>query len=123
MIQPLSLVYVHGYDFSAGLEYIRSLTPKPVGMNVIVERSSRKYLERMQAFVDQALEAGIRFFVTSLGKPEWVVAKAHAVGGLVFHDVTERRWALKALDSGVDGLIVVRAARSSRSLVSMCATA
>lgn len=107
VIQPLSLVYVHGYDFHRGLEYIRSLTAKPVGMNVIVERSSRKYLERMQSFVDVALEQGVRFFVTSLGKPDWVVSKAHTVGGLVYHDVTERRWALKALDSGVDGLIAV----------------
>lgn len=107
VIQPLSLVYVHGYDFRPGLEYIRSLTSKPIGMNVIVERSSRKYLERMQRFVDLALEEGIRFFVTSLGKPDWVVTKAHAVGGLVYHDVTERRWAQKALDSGVDGLIAV----------------
>ena len=107
VIQPLSLVYVHGYEFRQGLDYIRSMTTKPVGMNVIVERSSRKYLERMKRFVDLALEGGIRFFVTSLGKPDWVVAKAHSVGGLVYHDVTERRWSLKALETGVDGLIAV----------------
>ena len=32
---------------------------------------------------------------------------AHQEGGLVYHDVTERRWALKAIDNGVDGLIAV----------------
>lgn len=107
VIQPLSMVYVHRHEFNAGLKLIRSLTSKPVGMNVIVERSSKVYLERMQRFVDQAIEGGIRFFVTSLGNPRWVVEKAHAAGGFVYHDVTERKWALKGLEAGVDGLIAV----------------
>ncbi|MBI5548849.1 MAG: nitronate monooxygenase, partial [Deltaproteobacteria bacterium] len=38
-----------------------------------------------------------------------MVEKAHAAGGVVYHDVTERKWALKALESGVDGLICVNA--------------
>ena len=107
VIQPLSLVYVHGHEFRAGLDLIRRLTSKPVGMNVIVERSSKVYEERMQRYVDLAIEGGIRFFVTSLGNPRWVVEKAHAVGGFVYHDVTERKWALKGLEAGVDGLIGV----------------
>ena len=107
VIQPLSMVYVHGHEFGAGLKLIRSITSKPVGMNVIVERSSKVYLERMKGFVDQAVEAGIRFFVTSLGNPRWVVEKAHAAGGFVYHDVTERKWAVKGLEAGVDGLIAV----------------
>jgi len=31
----------------------------------------------------------------------------HAVGGVVYHDVTERKWAQKGIDGGVDGLIAV----------------
>jgi nitronate monooxygenase len=31
----------------------------------------------------------------------------HAAGGVVYHDATERKWALKAIDQGVDGLICV----------------
>jgi len=107
VIQPLSMVYVHGHEFGAGLKLIRGLTSKPVGMNVIVEKSSKVYEERMKRFVDQAVEAGIRFFVTSLGNPRWVVEKAHAAGGFVYHDVTERKWAMKGLEAGVDGLIAV----------------
>jgi nitronate monooxygenase len=107
VIQPLSLVYVHGHEFRAGLDLIRRLTAKPVGMNVIVEQSSKVYRERMERYVDLAIEGGIRFFVTSLGNPRWVVEKAHASGGFVYHDVTERKWALKGLDAGVDGLIGV----------------
>jgi nitronate monooxygenase len=107
VIQPLSLVYVHRHEFRAGLDLIRRLTTKPVGMNVIVERSPKVYQERMQRYVDLAIEGGIRFFVTSLGNPRWVVEKAHAVGGFVYHDVTESKWALKGLEAGVDGLIGV----------------
>jgi nitronate monooxygenase len=107
VVQPLSLVYVHGHEFREGMRLIRSLTSKPVGLNVIVERSSKTYLDRMRMYVDMAIEEGVRFFVTSLGKPDWVVEKAHAAGGRVFHDVTERKFALKGLEGGVDGLIAV----------------
>ncbi len=107
IVQPLSMVYVHGHDFRRGMRLIRRLTDRPVGLNVIVERSSKVYLERMKAYVDIAIEEGVRFFVTALGKPGWVVERAHAVDGLVYHAVTERKWAQKALESRVDGLIAV----------------
>jgi len=107
IIQPLSLTYVYGYEFRVGLDYIQSLTQKPVGMNVLIEASSEVYLERMRKYVDIALEHGIRIFVTALGNPEWVVKKVHAAGGIVLHDVTERKWAEKAIAAGVDGLICV----------------
>jgi nitronate monooxygenase len=107
VIQPLSLTFVHGYGYREGLKYIRSLTSKPVGLNALIEASSKTYLDRMRGYVEVALEEGVRFFVTSLGNPKWVVEKAHAVGGIVYHDVTERKWAVKALDAGVDGFICV----------------
>ena len=78
IIQPLSMVFVHRHDFREGLRLIKRLTSKPVGMNVIVEKSSKVYQQRMQEWVDIALEEGVRFFVTSLGNPRWVVEKAHA---------------------------------------------
>jgi len=107
VVQPLSLVYVHGYEFQAGLNYIRSLTEKPVGMNVIVEQNSRVYETRMRQWVEIAIDNGIKFFVTALGKPDWVVELVHRAGGIVYHDVTELRWAKRALDCGVDGFICV----------------
>ncbi|MCH7684581.1 MAG: nitronate monooxygenase, partial [Gemmatimonadetes bacterium] len=69
--------------------------------------SSKTYHNRMIKWVDIALEEGVRFFVTSLGKPRWVVERVSRVGGVVYHDVTERKWALKGLESGVHGLIAV----------------
>ena len=107
VVQPLSLSYVYGYPFREGLELIRRLTSKPVGLNVILERSNRAYQARMERWVDEALALGIRFFVTSLGNPRWVVERATPVGGVVYHDVTERKWALKGIEGGVHGLIAV----------------
>ncbi len=107
IVQPLSMVYVHRHDFRAGLELIRATTDRPIGMNVLTERSSRVYLERMRRFLDVALEEGVRFFVTSLGNPRWIVDAVSSVGGIVYHDATERRWGEKALDAGVHGLIAV----------------
>lgn len=107
VVQPISLSYVFGYDLRVGLRYIRALTSKPVGFNALIEASSKVYLDRMRRWVDIAIEEGIRFFITALGNPRWVVDRVHAVGGVVYHDATERKWALKALEQGVDGLICV----------------
>ncbi|MGH7608162.1 MAG: NAD(P)H-dependent flavin oxidoreductase [Gemmatimonadales bacterium] len=107
VVQPLSMIYVYGHDLRAGLRLIRSITGKPIGMNVLIERSAKLYLDRMRRWVDVALEEGVRFFVTSLGNPRWVVERVAPLGGVVYHDVTERKWAEKGLAGGVHGLIAV----------------
>jgi nitronate monooxygenase len=107
VVQPISLTYVHGHEYRAGLKLIRSLTSNPFGLNALIEQSSRIYRERMEKWIEIALEEGVRFFVTSLGNPAWVVRRVESVGGIVYHDVTERRWAQKAADGGVHGLVAV----------------
>jgi nitronate monooxygenase len=107
VVQPLALTYVHGYDFREGLRYIRSLTDRPIGMNALIEGSSRRYRNRMEEWLRIALEEGVRFFITSLGNPRWVVEMVSPHGGVVYHDATEARWARKGLDGGVSGLIAV----------------
>lgn len=109
IIQRISLTYVHGHEYRAGLRYIKSLTSKPVGFNALIEASNKVYFERMKQWIDIALEEGIRFFLTSLGNPKWVCERVHAAGGVVYHDVTEAKWAQKGVDGGVDGLIAVNA--------------
>ena len=115
VVQPIALTYVHGHELRAGLRHIRSLTARPVGFNALIEASSRTYLDRMRGWIDVALEEGIRFFITSLGNPQWVCERVHAAGGVVYHDVTEARWARKAVDGGADGLIAVNARAGGHS--------
>ena len=107
MIQPISMEFVHNYPLAEGIRYIREITDKPVGFNAIVEKSSARYEARMRKWVDTALDEGIRFFITALGNPDWVVRAVHDAGGKVYHNVTELKWAQKALEKGVDGLVCV----------------
>jgi nitronate monooxygenase len=107
ILQPISLTYVHGHDFRPGIRLMCKLMSKPIGMNALIEKSSKKYQQRMSEWIDIALEEGVQFFVTSLGKPDWIVKRVEQVNGLVYHDVTERKWAQIGIDNGANGLICV----------------
>ncbi|MDX2192208.1 MAG: nitronate monooxygenase [Gemmatimonadales bacterium] len=108
VVQPISLTYVHGQDYRAGLRRIHALAEgRPIGFNALIEGNNQAYRARMERWIDIALEEGVRFFVTSLGNPRWVVERVAPVGGVVYHDVTEAKWASKARDGGVHGLIAV----------------
>jgi nitronate monooxygenase len=101
------MTYVYGHDFREGLRLIKKLTSRPFGMNALIEGSSKLYRQKVENWIDIALEEGCRFFVTSLGNPRWVVDKVTPLGGIVYHDVTEAKWARKAIDGRVHGLIAV----------------
>lgn len=108
IVQPLSTIFAHREDLRESIrEFQRRSNGGCVGFNALVEKSSKLYENRMKKWVDVAIEEGVRFFITALGDPRWVVDKVHAVDGVVYHDVTERKWAEKGLESGVDGLICV----------------
>src|SRR5205807_1071204 len=47
--------------------------------------------------------------ITSLSAPREIVPRVHGWGGLVFHDVINLRHAKKAIEAGVDGLILINA--------------
>ena len=107
MIQPMSVVFAHGLDFKQGLERMQSLTSRPLGFNAIIEKTVKAFEKQMRGWIDTALEGGVRFFITALGDPTWVVRLVEQVGGVVYHNVTELRFAKKALDAGVRGLVCV----------------
>jgi nitronate monooxygenase len=107
VLQPVSMTYVYGHDFREGIKLIKRLTTRPFGMNALIEQSSKLYRQKVENWIDIALEEGCRFFVTSLGNPRWVVDKVAPLGGFVYHDVTEAKWARKAVEGGVHGLIAV----------------
>jgi len=107
IIQPISMVFAHKHDLRAGIKLIKETTKQPLGFNLLVEKSSKKYEDRMRVWLDIALEEGVRFFITALGNPRWVVERVRPLGGIVYHDVTARKWADKAAESDVDGFICV----------------
>ncbi len=104
VVQPITLTYMYGYDFREGIRKIRELTDKPFGVNFTLMAGNKAYEKRLRNWMEISLEEKIPFFLTSLGNPKWVVEKAHANGILVYHDVTTRKFAEKAVAAGVDGL-------------------
>lgn len=63
--------------------------------------------ERFKVDLDILAAHKVPMVITSIGDPAPVVEKVHAYGGICLHDVTEMRFAQKAMDAEVDGLIAV----------------
>ena len=77
----------------------------PYGVNLIVHRTN----PRVQADLEVVVKHRVPIVITSLGAVSELVDAVHSYGGLVYHDVTNRRHAEKAAAAGVDGLILVSA--------------
>lgn len=75
------------------------------GVNLIVHGSN----SRLQQDLASCVAHRVPLVITSLGAVKDVVDAVHSYGGLVFHDVINRRHAEKAQEAGVDGLICVAA--------------
>ncbi len=88
----------------ADLEWIRSKTNKPFGINVTIGLTAP---ERLQQDVALCLEYEVPVMVTSYGNPTDIVKAAHTRGITVFHDVINLRHAQKAEAAGVDAVIGV----------------
>tara|TARA_B100000787_G_C16073930_1_gene241239 strand:- start:57 stop:755 length:699 start_codon:yes stop_codon:yes gene_type:complete len=58
----------------------------------------------MKEWMDISVEEGVKFFLTSLGKPNEIVKVAKQNGIKVYHDVPNKKVALAMVDCGVDGL-------------------
>ncbi|MEZ5003001.1 MAG: nitronate monooxygenase [Chitinophagales bacterium] len=104
VVQPITMTYVYKHDFRKGIQLIKSLTDKPFGVNFTLLAGNKRYEKRLHQWMDIAIEEGTKFFLTSLGNPRWVVDRAHQNGIVVYHDITTRKYAQKAIDAGVDGL-------------------
>jgi nitronate monooxygenase len=91
-------------DLKRALKTIRNATDKPIGVNIHL---SGRFAWKQQ--LAHCLDAGVQFFITSLGDPRRIIDDVHANGGKVFPDVVSLAQSLKARDGGVDGLIAVGA--------------
>lgn len=90
-------------EYQKALKRIRNRTQKPIGVNVIVNKSNTRQNEDLKI----ALEEGVNLFITSLGSPKQVILEAHRQGAKVFCDVISLEHAKKVQDMGADGVIAV----------------
>lgn len=75
----------------------------PFAVNQIIHASN----ERLEYDMALCVQHEVPLIITSLAAPTNIVPWVHAYGGQVFHDVISVRHAEKALEAGVDGLILV----------------
>lgn len=75
----------------------------PWGINFISHRSNKRFTEDLQLIKKYQPP----LIITSLGDPSPVVEIAHQYGGVVFSDVINVKFAKKAIEKGVDGLVLV----------------
>jgi nitronate monooxygenase len=89
------------------LEEARGADPNrkiaPWAMNMVVHRT----YSRLQDELALIKKHKPQLVITSLGSPKQVVEIVHGYGGLVFSDVSDLKFARKAAETGVDGLILV----------------
>jgi enoyl-[acyl-carrier protein] reductase II len=79
---------------------MRRLTTKPFGVNIAMA------FVRDPDIAQFVIDQGVRFVTTSAGDPTKLVGPLKAAGLTVFHVVPTLKAALKAVDAGVDGLVV-----------------
>ncbi|MGA0118197.1 MAG: NAD(P)H-dependent flavin oxidoreductase [Ilumatobacteraceae bacterium] len=79
---------------------MRELTDKPFGVNIA------QAFVRDPQIADFVVEQGVKFVTTSAGDPTKYTEKLKSAGLTVFHVVPTLAAALKAVDAGVDGLVV-----------------
>lgn len=78
----------------------------PIAVNQIVHNSNI----RLQQDVDTCVRHKVPIYISSLRAPvPEMIEAVHSYGGIILHDVINMRHAAKALEAGVDGLIVVAA--------------
>jgi len=85
------------------IKEIKSLTAKPFGINIIVQKSNKYQYKQ----IEHALEEEVPLIITSLGSPKEVIRLSHEAGTRVYCDVVGFEHAKKVADLGADGLIAV----------------
>ncbi len=92
-------------SYKSALSEMKARTKKPIGVNIIVNKSNTRAYDDLK----YALDAGVELFITSLGSPKDVIFEAHKNGAKVICDVVGLKHAQKVQDLGADGVIAVGA--------------
>ena len=81
------------------------VTSAPFAVNISVSKT--KPTEMLHRELDICRRRGVAIITTNVGDPTIVVEQAHDWGALVIHDVTTIDQAERAIEAGVDGLMLV----------------
>lgn len=82
----------------------RSLTDKPFGVNLTILPTASP--PPYEAYLDAALDSGVRVLETAGRSPREYIAKAKSAGAVIIHKCTAVRHALSAERAGVDAISI-----------------
>ncbi|MCB1193264.1 MAG: nitronate monooxygenase [Leptospiraceae bacterium] len=91
-------------ELKNGIDEIRSLTSKPIGVNIILHKDHNPDWKKQ---LDVCLEKKVELYIASLGTPRTLIKEAKATGGKVFCDVTTLKHASLVAKAGCDAIIAV----------------
>jgi nitronate monooxygenase len=75
----------------------------PYAVNQIIHKSN----DRLDHDLEVCIRRKVPVIISSLRAPNEIIPAVHAYGGIVLHDIISLRHAEKAIEAGVDGLILV----------------
>jgi nitronate monooxygenase len=82
---------------------------------VAVNLSTRMPADELAQHLDVCRRNGVEIIISAVGDPSELIARVHDWGGQVFHDVTNLRFAEKAIRAGADGLTCIGAGGGGHS--------
>jgi nitronate monooxygenase len=82
---------------------------------VAVSLSTRMVSAELAANLEVCARHDVNLIISASGDPTELVKRVHDQGALIFHDVTNLRFASKAISAGVDGLIAIGAGAGGQS--------
>ncbi|MBT3702148.1 MAG: nitronate monooxygenase, partial [Alphaproteobacteria bacterium] len=94
-------------DFAGWMTQIDAATGPHTAPYAVNMGLARMRGERLIADMDICRKFKPEFVITAVGNPAPVVDDIHEWGGLILHDVTTIKHAQKAIEAGVDGLVLV----------------
>jgi nitronate monooxygenase len=83
----------------------------PIAVNLAIRMSGEELRREMEV----CRRHGVEIIISVAGDPGPLAAQVHDFGGKVFHDVTNLRFAEKAIAAGVDGLTCIGAGGGGHS--------
>jgi len=89
------------------LEEYKAANPDAIVAPYAVNQICHASNDRLMVDMETCVKHKVPIIITSLRPPAEIVEAAHSYGGVVYHDVINVKHARKAVEEGVDGLILV----------------
>ena len=102
-------------EIQADLERHRAEHPDARIAPIAVNLATRLPADELKAHLEVCRRYGVEIIISATGDPSELIARVHEWGGQVFHDVTNLRFAEKAIAAGADGLTCIGAGGGGHS--------